>query len=91
MEEIMSKVIHTLTYIRSNPFDTITMVFGMFAATLIAFKFPMPYLWYAFPAYVISATAAVISNRRRRNWPLVILFSYYFIIDTVGVFRWWPY
>ena len=67
------------------------MVFGIFAATMVAFKFPQPYLWLAFPAYVISALAAIKANYSRRNWPMLTLFGYYFVIDSVGVIRWYPF
>ena len=87
----MSRVSHTLMYIKKNPCDTITMVFGMIAASLIAFKIPQPYLWFAFPCYVISAAAAVKANYMRKAWPLCVLFGYYFIIDTIGVYRWYPW
>lgn len=91
MEEIMSRVQATLMYIKCNPLDVITMICGMIAATLVAFKFPQPYLGMAFWLYVVSAACAVVSNRRKKQWPYVILFSYFFIIDSVGVYRWWPW
>lgn len=89
----MLLVNHMLKYIKSNPFDVITMLTGMFSATIVALNFSdmYPWLhWFAFPVYVFSASCAVYANYRRQLWPMVGLFGYYIIIDSIGVFRWWP-
>ena len=93
MEETMSKAQAMLTYIKLNPFDVIVMLTGMFSATVVALNFSdsHPWLhWAAFPVYVLSATCAVYANFKRQIWPMVGLFGYYILIDTIGVFRWFP-
>jgi len=87
----MSKVCLMLKYIKSNPLDITTMCCGMIAATLVAFKFPQPYLGIAFWFYVVSAACAIRSNYLKKAWPMMILFSYFFIIDSIGIYRWWPW
>ena len=95
MEEIMLKVPVTLTYIKprstSNIYDVITTVCGMIAATLVALKFPQPYFGIAFWFYVVSAACAVRSNYLKKTWPMMLLFSYFFVIDSIGVIKWWPW
>jgi len=89
----MSKVQATLTYIKDNPFDTIVMLTCMFSATIVALNVRevLPWLhWFAFPVYVVSATCAVYANYKRKVWPMVGLFGYYVIIDSIGVYRWIP-
>ena len=86
----MSRVQATLTYIKSNPYDVIAMICGIYSATIVSQGFHNEYpwiFWSAFPVYVISAACATYSNYLRKHWAWVILFGYYFFIDALGVFN----
>ena len=87
MEEIMSKV----RRMQMSTNDIITSVFGITAAILVAFKFPQPYFGMAFWLYSVGAFCGIVSNYRRRNIPYIFLFSCFFIIDTYGIYNWWPF
>jgi len=71
--------------------DVITSVFGLTAAVLVAFKFPQPYFGMAFWLYSVGAMCGIISNYRRKNVPYVLLFTGFFLIDTYGIYNWWPW
>ena len=86
----MSRVQATLMYIRRNKLDVIAMLCGIYAATIVSQGFHNDYpwvFWSAFPVYVISAVCATYSNYLRKQWAWVVLFGYYFLIDTLGVYN----
>ena len=91
MEVTMSKVLATLTYIKGNPIDIFTMITAMIAATLVASGVPQPYFGMAFWLYVVSALSACVMNYKRANYAYAMLFGYYVMIDTYGIFNWWPW
>ena len=80
-----------LQYIKENPLDVTVMVCGMTAATLVALGAPQPFFGIAFWIYVVSAICAVISNYKKKSWAMVGLFTYFFFIDSYGVYNWWPF
>ena len=74
-----------------NKLDVITAICGITAATIVATGQPQPLFGIAFQIYVISAICAVLSNYQKKNWPYVVLFSVFFIVDTYGIYQWWPW
>jgi len=71
--------------------DVITSIFGITAAILVAFKFPQPYFGMAFWLYSVGAFCGIISNYKRNNMPYLLLFSCFFLIDSYGIYNWWPF
>ena len=71
--------------------DIVTAATGVVAATMVATKVDQPYLWFAFPTYVVSATCAAYASYVRKSFPLMGMFLYYMMIDSVGIWKWYPW
>ena len=74
-----------------NVLDIITAICGMTAATTVALRFPQPYFGIAFWLYVVSAACALYAAKERKSWALMFMFGYYLMIDSYGVYNWWPW
>jgi len=47
-----------------------------------------PYSKYAFMIFLISSTTYMYAGYKDKDWPLVFLNVGFFIVDIVGIWRW---
>ena len=47
-----------------------------------------PYSKYAFMIFLISSTTYMYAGYKDKDWPLVFLNVGFFIVDIVGIYRW---
>ena len=72
-------------------YEIITATLGLTAAIIVATKQPQPWFGIAFWLYVIGAFCGILSNYKRGSIPYVLLFTGFLIIDSYGVYNWWPF
>jgi len=61
-------------------------IIGFIGAMTIALN--TPYSKYAFMMFIISSTIWIIAGYKVRDWALVFLNIGFFIVDIIGLWRW---